>query len=136
MARIGTVVIVMLWCAGCATTIAFDRVSPNHYPSRSDVEVLASEPTDVDVEELGELTLKSATLTQKLIDELAAKAGAMGADAIIVAIESRGKSGSRIPMGDALNRSEEGDMRGVDTTTVRIDVRAVKYHRLGTFEES
>jgi hypothetical protein len=128
--------ILLLAIASCASTVSFDRVSTNTYPKTDAVEVLASDPTDVDLEVLGALTLKSATLNQELIDKLASAAEELGADAIVVEIEERGRLGSRMPLEGSTARLEEGTMMGVDTRAVRIDVRAVKYHELGTFSGS
>lgn len=107
-------------------------MSANTYPRSGKVEVLKSDPTDVDLEVLADLTLGSAILNQDLIDDLVAEAKTIGADAIIVEVSDRGKGGAKIPMSDPLNSSEEADMRGEDTRSVRIDVRAVKYHRKGS----
>jgi len=130
--KLATALALCFIVAACSSQIAFQPVSTGTYPPSSKVEVLKSDPTDVDVEVLGDLTLKSAVLSQNLIDDLVAEAKSIGADAIVVEVDDRGRGGSKLPMSDALDSSEEGDIRGVDTRSVRIDVRAVKYHRKGT----
>lgn len=104
------------------------------YPASDGVEVFASDPTDVGLEVLGVLTLKSATLNQKLIDKLVSAAEVLGADAIVVEVDDRGRQGSGIPMNSS-GRVVGGSLTGVGTRAVRIDVRALKYNGMGTFDE-
>ena len=132
--KLGILAALFIVVLACASELAFQPVAGASYPPSGEVEVLRSDPTDVEVETIGELVLTSAVLSQDLIDKLVAEAKAIGADAIVVNVDDRGKGGTKVPMSDAMDASEESGMRGVDTRSVRIDVRAIKYHRKGALK--
>ena len=111
----------------CSTQLGFQRTGPGGYPPSDRVEVLRSAPTDVDVEELGRLEYKSATVTQDLVDRLVVQAKGLGADAIVVSAFDRGTGGERFAW-YLKDRVDQLDQERTETRWVRLEVVALKYH--------
>ncbi len=87
------VLVLCLFAIACASGLRVETYTDEVFPPQSQIDVYDKPPKREGYVEIGKLSTRATQLTQDTVDELAKKAGKLGADAIIIMTKGAGQAG-------------------------------------------